>query len=98
MSLIVALLLAMFIQSTQILVRSNHGISLCIQMLHARQSSKLGTDNTTACLPDVLQFCDSMSTGQQSHLSCPTLAFRRPETSVVGGTQRVSLSSSLPLN
>ena len=61
----------------------------CLQVVNAGPSSKLGVDNTTGCLPDVLQFCSATATGQSTDLTCPSLAFRRPAAAVPNGTARV---------
>ena len=61
-----------------------------LQVVNAGPSSKLGVDNTTGCLPDVLQFCSPVATGQNTDLTCPSMAFRRPAAAAVpNGTSRV---------
>ncbi|KAA6421082.1 MAG: serine threonine kinase [Trebouxia sp. A1-2] len=59
------------------------------KVVNAGPSSKLGVDNTTGCLPDVLQFCSATATGQSTDLTCPSLAFRRPAAAVPNGTARI---------
>ncbi len=66
-----------------------HQFFLLLQVVNAGPSSKLGVDNTTGCLPDVLQFCSPVATGQNTDLTCPLLAFRRPAAAVANGTTRV---------
>jgi len=61
-----------------------------LQVVNAGPSSKLGVDNTTGCLPDVLQFCSPVAVGQNTDLTCPSVAFRRPAAAAVpNGTSRV---------
>ena len=63
---------------------------MSLQVVNAGPSSKLDVDNTTGCLPDVLQFCSPVVTGQNTDLTCPSVAFRRPAAAAVpNGTSRV---------
>jgi len=57
--------------------------------VNAGPSSKLGVDNSTGCLLGVLQFCSPVATGENTDLTCPSLAFRRPAAAVPNGTSRV---------
>ncbi|DBA84440.1 TPA: hypothetical protein ACH3X1_006072 [Trebouxia sp. C0004] len=59
------------------------------KVVNAGPSFKLGADNTTGCLPDVLQFCSPVATGQNTDVTCPSLAFRRPAATVPNGTSRI---------
>ncbi len=38
----------------------------------------MAADNMTGCLPDVWQFCEATSTGINTNLVCPSVAYRRP--------------------
>ena len=48
------------------------------QVVHAGSSSTMAPDNMTGCLPDVWQFCEAISTGDDTNMMCPSVAYRRP--------------------
>lgn len=51
---------------------------LLMQVVNAGISSSMAADNMTGCLPDVWQFCELNSAGQDTNLMCPSVAYRRP--------------------
>ena len=55
-----------------------HVALLPMQVVNAGISSSMAADNMTGCLPDVWQFCELNSAGQDTNLMCPSVAYRRP--------------------